>query len=266
MSSHTLVRYTRQALIWGAALGALQFIWPTPPGVIVQGVVVGSLTALLAFGLSLVYKTNGIINFAQADMGVVPATVGLSLLRDWDWPYFVVLPITIVVAMALGSAVEFLVIRRFWKAPRIILSVATIGLAQLLLGIGFYIPTLFSDEEGLALLRFPRFNPPIDFAFEIHPIVFTVNDLLAMIIVPVAIIGLIAFLNRTDVGTAVRASAQSRDRASLVGIDVRGTQNVVWIIAAVLAAVAMVLRAGMFGLPLGPPLDLPSSCGHLPWQ
>ena len=73
-----------------------------------------------------------------------------------------------------------------------------------------------------------------------------------MIIVPLAIIGLMAFLNRTDVGTAVRASAQSRDRASLVGIDVRGTQNVVWIIAAVLAAVAMVLRAGMFGLPLGP--------------
>ncbi len=252
MSSPALVRCTRQALIWGAALGALQFIWPTPPGVIVQGVVVGSLTALLAFGLSLVYKTNGIINFAQADMGVVPATVGLSLLRDWDWPYFVVLPITIVVAMALGSAVEFLVIRRFWKAPRIILSVATIGLAQLLLGIGFYIPTLFSDEDGLALLRFPRFNPPIDFTFEIHPIVFTINDLLAMIIVPVAIIGLMAFLNRTDVGTAVRASAQSRDRASLVGIDVRGTQNVVWIIAAVLAAVAMLLRAGMFGLPLGP--------------
>ena len=252
MSSPTLVRYARQALIWGAALGALQFIWPTPPGVIVQGVVVGSLTALLAFGLSLVYKTNGIINFAQADLGVVPATVGLSLLRDWDWPYFVVLPITIIVAMALGSAVEFIVIRRFWKAPRIILSVATIGLAQLLLGIGFYIPTLFSDEDGLALLRFPKFNPPIDFTFEIDPIVFTVNDLLAMIIVPLAIIGLMAFLNRTDVGTAVRASAQSRDRASLVGIDVRGTQNVVWIIAAVLAAVAMVLRAGMFGLPLGP--------------
>ncbi|WP_419848867.1 ABC transporter permease subunit [Candidatus Poriferisocius sp.] len=249
---HTLVRFARQALIWGAALGALQFIWPTPPGVIVQGVVVGSLTALLAFGLSLVYKTNGIINFAQADLGVVPATVGLSLLRDWDWPYFVVLPVTIVVAMALGSAVEFLVIRRFWKAPRIILSVATIGLAQLLLGIGFYIPTLFSDEDGLALLRFPRFNPPIDFTFEIDPIVFTVNDLLAMIIVPVVIFGLMAFLNRTGVGTAVRASAQSRDRASLVGIDVRGTQNVVWIIAAVLAAVAMVLRAGMFGLPLGP--------------
>ena len=252
MSSPTLVRYARQALIWGAALGALQFIWPTPPGVIVQGVVVGSLTALLAFGLSLVYKTNGIINFAQADLGVVPATVGLSLLRDWDWPYFVVLPITIIVAMALGSAVEFIVIRRFWKAPRIILSVATIGLAQLLLGIGFYIPTLFSDEDGLALLRFPRFNPPIDFTFEIDPIVFTVNDLLAMTIVPLAIIGLMAFLNRTDVGTAVRASAQSRDRASLVGIDVRGTQNVVWIIVAVLAAVAMVLRAGMFGLPLGP--------------
>lgn len=252
MSSHAVVRHGQLALTWGAALGALQFIWPTPPGVIVQGVVVGSLTALLAFGLSLVYKTNGVINFAQADLGVVPATVGLSLLRDWDWPYFVVLPVTIVVAMALGSAVEFLVIRRFWKAPRIILSVATIGLAQLLLGIGFYVPTLFSDEDGLALLRFPRFNPPIDFTFEIDPIVFTVNDLLAMIIVPLAIFGLIAFLNRTDVGTAVRASAQSRDRASLVGIDVRGTQNVVWIIAAVLAAVAMVLRAGMFGLPLGP--------------
>ncbi len=254
LNSPTVLRHVRYAVVWAIALGALQFVWPTPPGVIVQGVILGSLTALVAIGLSLVYKTNGIINFAQADLGVVPATIGLSLLRDWDWPYFVVLPITIVVAMALGSLVEFLLIRRFWKAPRLILTVATIGLAQLLLGIGFYIPTLFSDEGISSLLRFSRFKPPFDFTFEIDPIVFTASDLLVMIIVPAVIVGLMTFLKSTDLGTAVRASAQSRDRASLVGIDVRGTQNVVWIIAAVLATVGLMLRAGMFGLPLGPAL------------
>ncbi|MDG2026054.1 MAG: ATP-binding cassette domain-containing protein [Acidimicrobiales bacterium] len=214
--------------------------------------IVGSLTALIAIGLSLVYKTNGTINFAQAEMGVVPATLGLSLLTDWGWPYFVVLPVTLVAALLLGSLVEFVVIRRFENAPRLILTVATIGLAQFLIGVAFFIPTLFRDSG--AALSFPRFEPPFDVSFEIDPIVFSGNDVMAIVIVPIAIVGLLAFLNRTDLGTAVRASAESRDRASLIGIDVRGTQNVVWMIAALLATVGMLLRAGMFGLPLGPAL------------
>ena len=75
--------------------------------------------------------------------------------------------------------------------------------------------------------------------------------MLTIVAVPVIIFGLMAFLRHTPLGTAVRACAQRRDRASLVGINVGQAQNLVWGIAAVLAATAMILRAGKYGLPLG---------------
>ena len=238
-------------LAWLIALAALQPLWPTPKGVVVQGIVLGSLTGLMAISMSLIYRINGIINFAQADLGVLPTVLGLSLLTYWSWPYAISLPISLVAAGVLGLAVEFLVIRRFSNAPRLILTVATIGLAQVLFGLGLWVPTIFTDEQASLRLYTPKFTPPFDFSFEIHPIVFDSTDVLTVVAVPVIIFGLMTFLRHTPLGTAVRACAQRRDRASLVGINVGQAQNLVWGIAAVLAAIAMILRAGKYGLPLG---------------
>ena len=140
---------------WGAGIAAfyvaLQLIWPTPFGIVVWGLVISSLTALLAFGLALIYRSNRVINFAQADLGAVPASLCVSL---------------VVLAAAgrtgsrcrsrssspsrSGSAVEFVVIRRFAKAPRLILMVVTIGLAQLLAGVGEAIPGFFDADVPAA--------------------------------------------------------------------------------------------------------------------
>ena len=150
---------------WVASIAAftvgLQLVWPTPFGIVVWGLVISSLTALLAFGLVLIYRSHRVINFAQADLGAVPAALCVSLVVLKEWSYWVAVPVALIVAVALGSAVEFIVIRRFAHAPRLILMVATIGLAQRLAGLGTAIPSFFG-----AVLPPQSLPAPFDFRFE----------------------------------------------------------------------------------------------------
>ena len=131
----------------------------------VWGIVLSSLSALLALGLALVYRSHRVINFAQADLGAVPATLAVCLVTLSGWSYWVAVPLALAVAVVLGALVELVVIRRFARAPRLILMVATIGLAQLLAGIAQGIPGLFGDElpalRAHRTLRLPLRDPPV---------------------------------------------------------------------------------------------------------
>ncbi len=245
-ASSAVPPWARRVAGAGAYLAAVHLFWPLKPGIIVQGVVIGGLTALIAFGISLIYRANRIVSFAQGDLGAVPAVLAVLLIVGPGWSFPLAALAGIVTAIALGAAVELLVIRRFAKAPRLILTVATIGLAQVLAGIGLVLPQLFD------LTVPPQSYPsPFNASFSIDPIVFTGNDILAMIVVPIAIIGLGSLLRFTDLGIAIRASAESGDRASLLGVPVGRVRVAVWVIATVLATVAMLLRAGIVGLPIG---------------
>jgi branched-chain amino acid transport system permease protein len=95
------------------------------------------------------------------------------------------------------------------------------------------------------------FPSPFGLEFEIAPVVFGGNDIIAMVAVGLCIAGLAAFFRFSDMGIAVRASAESEDRANLLGIPVRRVQMVVWMLAAGLSFVAVFLRAGVVGVPLG---------------
>ena len=229
-------------------------LWPAPIGVLVQGVVIGGLTALIAFGIALVYRSNRIVNFAQGDLGLAPTVFVVVLMTYLGVPYAAALPLGIVVALLLGAVLELVIIRRFAKAPRLILTVATLGIAQGLTALSLAMPALLNRAWPATFTRQavpPSFRPPFDFSFHIDPITFRANDLLAVIAVVVCIAGITAFLRFTNVGIAVRASAESADRALLLGIPVRRVQTIVWALASLLAFVAIFLRAGALGLPLG---------------
>ena len=224
----------------------LQYWWPAPIGVMVQGLVIGGLTALIAFGIALIYRANRIINFAQGDLGAVPASLAVLLIVGPGLPYALALPIGIVAAIVLGGFVEFVFIRRFFKAPRLILTVVTIGVSLLLAVSGILLPRAFD-------IRTPpqSFPSPFDFSFSVGQTVFHGNDVIAMLVVPGVILALLAFFRYTNVGIAVRASAENADRAFLLGVPVKRIQMIVWVIATVLATVAVFLRAGIVGLPIG---------------
>src|SRR3954469_4128607 len=91
------------------------------------GVVPGLTYAVLAAGLVLVYRATRVINFAHGEIGAFGAAVLAKVVLDWHWNFFIALAAVLVIGGALGAAVELGVVRRLFKAPRLILLVATIG-------------------------------------------------------------------------------------------------------------------------------------------
>jgi branched-chain amino acid transport system permease protein len=142
-------------------------------------------------------------------------------------------------------------IRHFSRAPRFVLTVATIGIAQGLTGLEIVMPTWFH-----ARVPPQAFPSPFNFGFNVAGFRFHGNDVLAIIAVPAVIVALAWFLNRTHIGVAVRACAESSDRASLLGVPVKRVNLVVWAVAALLATISVILRAGIVGLPFGSALGL----------
>ncbi len=241
------------------ALSAVAFlvvqgvVLPMPLGVVLQGAIIGGLTALIALGIALVYRANRIINFAQGDLAAVPTVFAIVLLGA-GVPFLLALPIGIASAIVLGAVIEFAIIRRFVRAPRLILTVATIGLSQALAGLALLVPILLNNAwpnifEDTNVSS--RLAPPFDWRFDVGTVVFNANDIIAVVVIVACVVALSIFFRYTRVGIAVRASAESADRAMLLGIPVRRIGTIVWVIASVLAFASLFLRAGVVGLPLG---------------
>ncbi len=236
-----------------ALLALQQVLYPMPSGVFLRGVLVGSVTALIALGMALIYRANRIVNFAQGDLGAAPAVLVFLLLDHWGWPYPVSVGAGVLAAVALGALVEVAVVRRFFRAPRLVLTVATIGLAQLLTGLAAFLPRWFGIEGSFVA---PRIADPFDLRVEIGGTIFRGNSVIAAVVTPLAVLALVFFLKGTRVGVAVRAAADRADRAALLGVPVKRLHTLVWAVAALLAFTATFLRAGILGLPVGTVLSL----------
>ena len=228
------------------ALVALQqIVYPVGWGVLLQGLILGLLSAMVAVGLALVYRTNRIINFAQGELGALPATFAVLLVLYSGWNYWLAGLLGLFAAAAVGALVEVAFVRRFFTASRLILTAATLGISQLLLLGAVALPLLW-DEKA----RPVRLDPPFDLTFTLDPLVFTASEVVAVVVAPLAMLAVAAMLRYTTLGVAMRASADNVNRAALLGIPVKGVQTVVWSMAAVLAFVGIFLRAGVFGLPI----------------
>ena len=236
--------------------------WGPTRGIVVQGALIGSLTALFAVGLALVYRANRIVNFAQGDLGAVPAIFAILLVAgdapggapDWmtGLPYPVAIGVGLAAAILLGFVVERTLINRFCRAPRLVLTVATIGIAQLLTAVALFMPRWF----GFKNVGRPQLDPPFDVKVEIGGVFFDDNDLMVFVVVPLALAALALFLRYTRVGIAVRGAAERADRAGTLGIPVGRIQTIVWVSTTVLAFVTVFLRAGVSSFPIGSALGV----------
>jgi branched-chain amino acid transport system permease protein len=209
-----------------------------PWGVIAQGVIWGSSYALLAMGLILIYRTTRIVNFAYGAMGAMPGTITVGLFVEQGWNYWIAITLGVLVGAGSGALVDLLVIRRFATSSRLVLTVATIGLAQvlgafaLIFGIWLGVDTFLGNIET-----------PISSSFSIRPYPIRGDHLLMVGVAPVAMAALGWFLLGTDAGRAVRAAAENQDRAQLLGVPVRRLQTLVWAIAGALATLTFVTKA-----------------------
>ncbi len=224
---------------------ALQLVvFPTGTGPWALGVLSGLLTALVALGLALIYRSNRILNFAQADLGMLPTTVSVGLICVTGLPWLVGVAVGLVAAVVLGAVVELAIVRRFFRAPRLLLTVATIGLSQLLIVCGLLLPRWWGDDTFTGQVIPDPFTAKVAIGSQ----TFRGSEVLAFILAPLLLGGLALFLRGTDLGVAVRASAERADRAALLGIPVRRLQTLVWAVAGGLAYVGLFLQSSIFGV------------------
>lgn len=232
------------AVLWVAAAQLLPA--GLPFGIVLYGVVLGALDALTAIGLVLIYRAARVVNFAQADMGGLAAAVAVVMVTGAHLPYFAAVPLGLGAGLLTGYVMDATVVRRFFRAPRLILTVATIGVAQILGAGELGLPTLFHHLSPLS-----TFTTPFSGSFTVGPVVFDANDVVVFVVVPVVLVALWWFLVRSDTGVAIRAAADSDERAQLLGVPVRRLSRATWVIAAGLSSIAALLSAPIQGPNLG---------------
>lgn len=201
--------------------------------VLVLGIITGFIYALLAMGLTLIYKSSRVINFAHGDMGALPAGLMAVAAVKWGFPYPLALGSAIAAAVLIGILIEFLVIRRLSKAPRLVVLVATIGAAQVLLGLNFLIP-----REDIGDAPFPT---PFTATVSIGDLRLTSGQLMILALAPVVTVALAAFLRRSKIGLGSRAAAENLEAARLAGVPARRVSVTIWVLAALLSTAAAVL-------------------------
>lgn len=228
--------------------------WTVDGGILVIGLITGLAYAVLAVGVVLIYRSNRTINFAHGEIGAFGSALLALMVLDWGVPFWLALPAVIAVGCAIGAVVDMAVVRRLFKAPRLILLVATIGVSQVV----FLFRVLLPRVENVA-----PFPTPLGKEFEVAGVVVGSAQLMVLAFVPAVVVGLAMFLNRTPLGVAIRASADNQDRAQLGGIPIKRVSTIVWMIAGGLAVLTVVLldplRSTVVGLPsptVGPSLLL----------
>jgi branched-chain amino acid transport system permease protein len=197
-----------------------------------EGLVAGVLYSLIALGFVLIFKASGVFNFAQGIM-VVFAALTLVGLHEHGIPAFVALAMTIAVMFGLAVAIERVMLRPLVNQPDIILFMATFGLTYFLIGFG---QLVFGGESKIMIaeqLLLPRG------AYDIKMLGGFVSlqkiDIAAAVIASLMVAALALFFQKTRIGRALRAVADSHKAALSVGISLEQIWIVVWFAAGLVA-------------------------------
>lgn len=208
----------------------IQTIW--------EGLVAGVLYALIALGFVLIFKASGVFNFAQGMM-VVFAGLTLIAFQDMGLPAIVALAASIGVMYLLALSIERVVLRPLVNQPDIILFMATFGITYLLIGFGEMIFGGEPKEVNTKAFWLPQGSlefPVLGGFVQMQKI-----DIAAAIIAGLMIAALAFFFQKTRIGRALRAVADSHKAALSVGISLNQIWVIVWFAAGIVALVAGVM-------------------------
>ncbi|MPY80216.1 MAG: hypothetical protein GEV04_17505 [Actinophytocola sp.] len=211
---------------------------------VVNGIFAGSVYALVALGIVLIYRASGVFNFAQAEFGTTGLFAAYAGVVLWNLPYWLGLLFGLAAAVAMGLATERLVINPLRNSSRVTLLVGTAGVALAAIGIQFW----QSNEQPI------REMPKIVEGVALQPFgaAITWQHLITLGVLIVVALALAVFF-RSPSGVAIQAAQQDGTAAELVGISVRRVSMMTWAIAALLGGLAGVLS--------GP--NLTFTAGHL---
>jgi len=210
-----------------------------------EGLVAGVLYSLIALGFVLIFKASGVFNFAQGIM-VVFAALTLVGLHEHGVPAYVALALTIAVMFVLAFAVERVMLRPLVNQPDIILFMATFGLTYFLIGFGELIfggeiKVMISDQLGLPKGAF-------DIKFAGGFVSLQKIDIAAAVIASLMVAALAIFFQKTRIGRALRAVADSHRAALSVGISLEQIWVIVWFAAGLVALTTGIMWGARSGV------------------
>ncbi len=199
------------------------------------GLSFGLLLALASVGLSLIFGTTGLNNFAHAEMVTFGALATLTLAVDMAWPLWIAL----VVAVLLSGAFGFVLDAGIWRPLRK-KGVGLIPMMIVSIGLSLALRYLYQYLYGGSTRQLPGADGA-DLKF--GPISLSPLDLLSMGISILAVLGVAFFLMRTRLGKATRAVSDNVSLAAASGIDVDRVIRIVWVIGGALAGLSGILFA-----------------------
>jgi branched-chain amino acid transport system permease protein len=208
----------------------------TAPDLLAQtlwdGLVAGVLYALIALGFVLIFKASGVFNFAQGIM-VVFAALTLVGLHEHGVPAFLALALTVLVMFILAFGVERLMLRPLINQADVILFMATFGLTYVLIGFG----QLVFGGNPKVMITSDLYLPSGEIRFKGLGgfVSFQKIDIAAVIITSIMVAVLAVFFQRTRIGRALRAVADSHQAALSVGISLEQIWVIVWFAAGIVA-------------------------------
>jgi branched-chain amino acid transport system permease protein len=210
------------------------------------GLTIGSYLALIALGYTMVYGIIELINFAHGDLFAFGFFISLTIFQALTPPtpmtglwLVVVLPVVLVVTMLLTGSLNVLIDRVAYKplrnAPRLAPLLTAVGMS-------FALEALYAVWKGASQINYPRYFPNVDILrewFHLETMVrFTTKDLFLLAITIPLMIGLTLFIDRTKIGKAMRACAQDREAAAMVGIHVDRIIGITFMVGGALAGAA----------------------------
>ncbi len=206
---------------------------------VVSGLATGCIYALVALGLTLIYKATEHVNFAQGEMAMVGAFLGYTLYTDLHLPVSMAVAGAVVLSGVVGLVIQFVVIRPAADQPHFNVFIITMGLSIVLRSLAGLV---WSHDE----FPFPGLFPvrPVTFG----PVVVTPLNLGTIAVAVGIMAGLFAFFRYTRHGVAMRAVCERPEAAQLMGVEVRRVFAAVWVLSAAVSGLAGALIAPVLNL------------------
>ncbi|HET6909541.1 MAG TPA: branched-chain amino acid ABC transporter permease [Mycobacteriales bacterium] len=210
---------------------------------LISGIANGSAYGLLGLGLVLLYKSNRIFNFAQGEFATIAAIVAYVFDRGTGWvpkaPYFLALALGVLASVLTAMLTERMVIRPLFNRPRVVLVVATIGVALLLIGVEGMLPY----PQTASLRTISDVLNVRSYVTQVDHVAILDQDLAKFIALALLAVAAFVFFRFTPTGTAILAVSQDATAARVVGISVERISATTWAIAGLLGGIAGVLLA-----------------------
>lgn len=216
------------------------------PDVLFLGLLIGGLYGLLALGFVLVYKGTRVLNMAHGDLGATSALVLALAVHDLGWGYWPAFLLALGTGIAIGLIAEVVFVDKLRHAPRLVVLVASIGLAQILV----VASRLLISPQMQGRLVNAGYPEPFHLRLNVFGLSIAGAEFFMLLAIPTVGVALTVFFVRSRHGIAIRATAENADNARLVGVSPRKVSLFIWGLAGGLSALAAILFTGASGIPV----------------